>query len=653
MNRKVSLIVFLIILLGAFQFPVRVVKASGTYEITDTLMYKATYDRYQNFDNNLVTLSDGKCVVTYIPDLATDNVIRLKVFNSDGTLYGSVDYTFSPSTKVPICVGLKYVSDTVVYVYCAYTYVGGGSTDWTGFGVLKFNPIAVSYNTMIVNTGIDHSGSSRPDLYGFITDMLLYNSKYYFMVSHEIYGGGASLRWSRIELLEYTVDTTLGFTNIAVGTTGSGNRASPIYWFQSPTDTQYAYVAYDYIATATLSYYTINLSAKTSTLIAGVWDTAYAITTTQAINSHYIKGGLVANGTDNYLYFSWVASTLVGGVPTWNYCNDRMKFNGTVDTAHLVGHMNYVHSITSGSYTGVTDEYWFIGYEVNKSSVYIYFPSNTAGGIVYATRHIMTATDWFNYAGYGWSYDSQYPTTDNIPVQVDKEYPLQFGFTSQFALGASATKIKLYFGLSTAIATYTATVSYTPLDTPNLDQNKQYTFTVTAYKNSIATQYLNIRFLSNAVEQLPTFKATNANGQVTYLVTFTQANIYDLDWEVYDPYSIYPTTLQYTLSETYIVSYVPGTPTGGDPTDIVQESIISQNALVSTFVPAFAIVVGPAVLFLPFGGAGLVIGLGVGALMGVVTGILPFYVIFILILLVAVAIVMTFRSGISGPRGEG
>jgi hypothetical protein len=646
MFKKGGVVLILALLLGSFLIPS--VNASGVVSITDTLFQYGTSYPMNNLDTSKVQLTTGELVFAYIPD-SSDTKIRIYKIDSEGNIDGLLDYTYSASYHW-IGVGVKYVSDTVIYLYAMGYYNAGNNRAVSG--VVKLNPTALTTNTMIIaGSSIDLVTSGTYPTYVYFTSMVLYNAKYYYMTATEDLYPSTNNNMGNIELFEYTPDSTLAETNILAVSFDPANFVYPIYWFQDSDDSSICWATYS-TSTTDMSYYKIDLAGKTSTLIAGMWNPVYQIDHEMAENSHFITGYTATNGTRLYLTFIWSQSTLDAGVPVWRVMQDKMSFDTSITSGNFDSHLWSVHEVTSGSYTSVTRPYWMIGYAENTTSVWLYYPSNTVGGNVLSTRHHITYSSILEDDSV--SYVSVYPTTDPIPEHSDKGYSNSFDFLISYGIGTTATQIKVYYGLSAFLSIYTATVSCLPNDVPNLSQNKQYTFTVTVYKNGVVTQGLNVRFLSNAIEQTPTFKTTNVNGQVVYLVLFTQANVYDFDWEVYDPYSIYPTYLRYTLSGTYIVAYVGGTPSGDDPTDVIASVTTNSAYLMGTFIPAFIVVVGPAILFIPFGGAGMVLGLGVGAIIGLVTGLLPFYIIFILLLLVSIGLIMVFRTGISGGnKGEG
>jgi len=187
------------------------------------------------------------------------------------------------------------------------------------------------------------------------------------------------------------------------------------------------------------------------------------------------------------------------------------------------------------------------------------------------------------------------------------------------------------------------TVSYLPNDSPMLKQ-KNYNFKFQCFTQAVATQGLIFNLNVNGVDN---GNYTAGASGIKYIVFYFSTvgvknftiNLYSADGEE----DLGITELSYTVSEN---------PEGGG---INMGGLLNSGSVLFTgFIPLFLILITPVLIFSRFGGAGMVIGLGVGTIIGTLTGFLPFYVIFILLLLIAIAIVMLFRGGISSnPQGEG
>lgn len=620
------------------------VKASGIYIITDTP--KGTYD---NLENLQCTLPNGKLVMAYISkNIGTSGTtITIKVFNVDGSFYSSADYTYDV-TYVWFRIGVHAISNTVVYIYGGCKKTGYNNIY---FAVIKLNPSTMA-ETIILSTPFN--APNDPACSGFVSTLLLYNLKYYYICELSVNYGGTFYNY--IKLLEYTPDTTLTVTNIYVGSGIASNKLTPAWWFQSPIDPIYAYVMYQTDATP-LSYYTISLSGKTSTLIAQCYDTSKAPIPSNFALCNFIKGNVIVNGTDQYLYFSWIYPEMIAGTPAFVYINDRMWFNGTIDTAHFQTHISFAYNMHTEFY-GVTLNCWNYEFEYNKSTVYIYFPYKFESGYVRIEKVTLIAHDWFDPNLAGWSVSFDYFPTDNVPNKTgygDLQYPLYFDFSSQYGMGIanSNSEIWVFSGLSAGVSIYMATVTYIPLDTPNLYANKQYTFTVSATINSLPSSGLYVRFLLNGREQ--SYKVTNDMGKVTYLVTFIQAGNYLLTWEIYDP-SVDSTLLQYTLSDYFNVSVSTG---GGVTPPII---ITGWTNLLIMWIPVLVFIVTPmlglAVVGGKYaGGIGMAIGMLGGGFAGIIGGtqlnLLPSYYLWLYLLFMGIALALAVTIGRSGGGSSG
>jgi hypothetical protein len=616
---------------------------------------------YNNLTHSYATLPNGKLVTAFVSGLqgagnyGGRDIINIKVYNIDGTLYGSNDYTYS-ATSFFGTVGVYVVSDTTVYIYGVYSYLS--STVKFDFAIVKFNPATLTASTVAVYGG--NFGLSNYYLGNcFVSTMLTYNNKYYFMVSLDAHATSNN-NIAYVGLIEYTPDVSATFTFL-YGDSSSTLKTGPVNWFISSTSTSTAYAMYTTGSITNLNYYTISLSGKTSTFIASCFAGGYSMTWVDSSHSKFIGGGQVVNGTDQYLYFNWIqASQDAQPLGIYTFVSDRMWFNGTITAAHFQVHMGYTEHFT----TWGSNICWVYGYELNKSTIYFYYPFNSLPGPhsqILIDRIKMSATNWFDSVNYGWTSTVDYPNIDNIPrpdpmIAVDTfQSPIDFNFLSQFAIGLCVmspnSQIQVYYGLSNSVGTYLATVSYSPADTPNLHTNTQYTFTLTATVYSLPTSGLQVKLLINDREQSD--KITNSQGKVVCLITFPAVGYYSFTWEIYDTQNNV-SIIQYTVYGAYYVTPL----TGGNPPP---ESVVTAwGNLLLIWVPVLGFVVAPmlglAIVGGKYaGGTGMVIGMLGGGFGGVVGGtqlnILPGYYLWLYLLFMGIALALAISIG-RGGGGE-
>jgi len=614
---------------------------------------------YDNLEHTQCILPNGKLVIAYISDYYGNSMISIKVFNIDGTLYGETNYQYS-SSKDWFDIGIYAVSDTIVYIYGHYVYKV--SVFYTGFGVIKYNPSSLA-TSIVIATPLSIDTSQGSFSYSQVSSMLLYNGKYYFMcATNYVDTAGSNSDTSKMHLLEYTPDSTLGITILKTIEAVDSIYIGVPQWFLSPIDATLAYVMYA-DSSGGQNYYTISLLAKTQTLIAAVFSSSYAFPTNTDIQarSMFLKGDVIVNGTDRYLYFSYVYPTNNGGItplPTYTYVNDRMWFNGTIDTIHFQTHISFYYVMHSEYYFD-DGKYWSYGFESDKSTVHIYYPFAIDDGNVRVAKATLTAHDWFDPDLAGWSAYTDYYPTDNIPISTPfgLEYKLHFDFLSQYAIGVDdyggVPYLTVYYGLSLGIVDYSATLVYAPLDTPNLYVNRQYAFTVTAKIGGLGTSGLNVRFLMNGREQ--SIKVTNSQGKITYLVTFTQTGYYSFTWEIYDPQND-GTIIRYILQDSYVV--IPLTGGGVTPPTV----ITGWSNLLVMWVPVLVFIVTPmlglAIVGGKYaGGIGMVIGMLGGGFAGIIGGtqlsLLPSYYLWLYLLFMGIALALAVTIGRSGGGSGG
>ena len=667
--------------------PSFIVNATSINTITDSPYYPASTGgygsiygaQYSNLANSYATLPNGKVVVAFASKAGATNgggssTILIKIYNTDGTLYGSQSYIESASNYYSN-VGVYAVSDTQVLIYGLCNYLN--TVEYFKYVVIQFNPASLSVISVVSSGGISLTSSGDRLGYTFLTSMVSYNSKYYFMSSVNEFGAGGYKAF--VDLMEYTPHTTLTYTNLYYSNTVATVKNGPIYWFQSTT-LSVCYASYSTGSCFNVVYHTVNLNARTSTSIAGLYDSAYAFgydpnytsLHAQVIrNTQFIAGGTYTNGTDEYLYFSWVGSytSFFLTLTHTYYINDRMKFNGSITTAHFQTHMGYVDDLTTIHANYVSSTFIY-GYEADKSTAVIYFPQDTSGAYGEITKIVYSAYNWFE-SSYSWTKKTTNPAADNVPTQLAAymDYPINYKFLSTWGLGFTdgGASIIVFYGLTAQLVDYDVTVSYLPYDSPSLSTGKTYVFTLTATSNTVGVAGFSFKFLVNGVQQSPAYKLTDSSGKTLYSITFQQSGYYNLTWELYDPTGIRPIhigdpssyssagspNLVYTLTQSYLVIVPPPNGGGNNPDDDIPGFVITSLVGWISYMVILTMVIGPVVLLalLHLGPMSLPVGLSVGATIGIVTGYLPIYAIFILLMLIAITGVMVLKGSFSGGGG--
>jgi len=635
MNNKGITVWILILLLGTSFIGAPLVLASPS-----TILYAglkpwsyggAASAQYMNLDTKYVQLSNGRLVCAFI-DYTDSTYIHIKVVNSDGSSYGTVDYRQNVIYYMRDC-SLLYVSDTVVYI--AYTYQYLNTVTMLKFGMIKFNPSTLAVPTPVVCSDISTSASTMTMVYAFITPIVAYNSKYYYMSSNTFWDG--AIYKAYVYLMEYTPDTTISATQFEY-VAGGASYVYPVYWFNYGSGVAYAMYA---TSTTALSYYTVSLSAKTKTLLVAHNEPTDTVTYETSQYSHYLGGNLVSNGTDKYLYFSWVRPHVTGGVSTITWVQEVMKYNTTVDTAHFTSYQRNVLGITL-NYSGYSTRTWALGLEFSKTQYRLYYPDDKSG-ITYMNRIIITITDWFDTSVL--SYTHVVGTTESLPDIINQLYPVSQQFSTQWGFCYDSTGIMVLYRLASLYSTYTITAIITPNDSPYI-QNKQYYTTITGKVNGIGRGGLAVEIIINS-GGIPETYGLSSTGTLIRPTKFTSTGAFSITFNLKDvrvDLSIVATTTKSGVVQAEDET----TPSGG----AFGPWMGGVTTMFSSYVPPLITIIVPAVIMAKIvGPIGFIAGAFIGVILAVSASIIPQYVLYLIFLVLGIVALVVIRG--RGGGGDG
>jgi len=576
-------------------------------------------------DNKYVQLSNGRAVYAFI-DSATPTYLRIKVINSDGSVYGTVDYLLASKTLLDCTV--YYVSDTVVYIGIVYYYTGG----YKMYSMVKFNPSALTSGPLISCTAINMGNSATYINAAYLTSIITYNSKLYFM-SSEQYFLAPSSRTDVVYLMEYVPDTTLTATYIQSSATGSISSPYPIYWFNYSAGIAYAVIA---DSTTPLSYYTVNLVSKTTTILVAHNTPSDMVDRVTAQYSHFLGGGLISNGTDKYLYFTWIRPHQITAVNYITYMQERLIFNATVSTAQFTGYSRSVLGITL-DYSGYSTPTWCLGYSVSKSQFKLFYP-NINSGLPTMNRIIINISDWFDTASL--TYTLLVGTSESLPDSINEIYPVSQSFITQWGLAVDNTGIVIMYRLASLINVYTVVGVISPADSP-LIQNKQYYLALTGKVNGLGRGGLAVSITINS--GIPIIYGLSSTGTLNEPIKFTSTGLLTIIINLIDIRIDTSTVATQTL--TNVVQAEPTAPVGGIGGLIynMQDSLL--NTIIN-FAPSAVVIFAPAGLMgVVMGPIGFIAGALIGVVLGVQASLFPMYVLYLVFLILGLLTLMILRGG--------
>jgi hypothetical protein len=386
-------------------------------------------------------------------------------------------------------------------------------------------------------------------------------------------------------------------------------------------------------STTALSYYTVSLSAKTKTLLVAHSEPTDTVTFETSQYSHYLGGNLLTNGTDKYLYFSWVRPHVTGGVSAITWVQEVMKYNTTVDTAHFTSYQRNVLGITL-NYSGYSTRTWVLGLEFSKTQYRLYYPDDSSG-ITYMNRMIITIADWFDTSAL--SYTHLVGTTESLPDIINQLYPVSQQFTTQWGFCYDSTGIMILYRLASLYSTYTITATITPNDSPYI-QNKQYYIAIAGKVNGIGRGGLAVTITINS--GTPETYGLSSTGTLTKPIRFASTGAYTITFDLIDvrvDLSIVATT-----TKTGVVqSDEETTSTSGSFSPWMN----SVTVMFNSYVPPLITIIVPAVIMANIvGPIGFIGGAIIGVILAVSASIIPQYVLYLILLIISIVALVIIRG---------
>jgi hypothetical protein len=202
----------------------------------------------------------------------------------------------------------------------------------------------------------------------------------------------------------------------------------------------------------------------------------------------------------------------------------------------------------------------------------------------------------------------------------------------------------LYYGGEPTIVNYDITMSYSPSDSPLL-VDKQYTFTVTTFVNDVGTSKLIYIYIDDLQQKVGW---TASNGVLGFYFSSGVSGARTIGIKIVNDYGV----IQYEEDFNYV--WIRGDISDEPTSDVIIPRTTSYLvAMLPTFImiimPTFAFgLVGSEISGTIGGSIGFLLGgiLGVG--ISVMSGFLPTWMTYLLILAVVSACVLILRGGFGG-----
>jgi len=555
-------------------------------------------------------------------------------------------YIYTPTTKTTYTTsayGFTISSYTIIefdnqnILICILTYQSyGGNQINVRLYVSKLNIISLAYST--------YGPLNLDNVFGLVAGVGLqsclsawykYINDYYVIFELQPISANAV---TKIGILKFKVsDNTLSASSLtSVGSSGQ-DGATQLATYQNPTTINKVYLLTTGANDKTLPiYYIADLSALTLTYLS-----------TQQNNARYYgnsrlwnlgEGIYQDNETGYYwLYFTWVYSYQSGSYYGAKFVQQRMVFNASgIAPVNLIAQNERVLTI-SPNWTEWATINWMQGQMISKSDIYIYFPNKAGFVPLYVQKDIISIPSWTDYSA----------TTVNINPNVQITEAISFAdppyFLSQscrtirqldkmWSACEYSTNTYIYYPVTPVVENWDITLTWIP-DDEVLKTEDWYKYTLTTFVNTMATKtYVIVR-----IDGLPMVQQnTDSSGVLTFTGSQSVEGIHQ--WNI----SIYVSGV-YKYNEVFNLQYSKTGVTGQPTTGIL---IPQTTSLIMSFIPIFCIIGFPSLIFgSMLGMVGFIFGGCMGTVVCSLTGIIPSYFMYLMILIIAMGIIYMFRKG--------
>lgn len=388
-----------------------------------------------------------------------------------------------------------------------------------------------------------------------------------------------------------------------------------------------------------LSFYIFDISAETNLALCN------GVNSGRIGNDERLKyygGGVVWNGTLAYVYSAW-SFPIVSGTTVIRVVYDRQIYNNTISSATLIAHKE--HSITIN--TNYSSKTWTIGYLQNDlENFYLWYPEYIGGNLIedYMNLKLSDFNDYTTSSFTTISYQSDVINTVGlgIPMHLETDNVYYKPSSPFVAMETYAgTLLYVYYSVSPTADSFAYTLTVSPADSP-LDKDKTYSFTYLFTNNGAgATNCIVLYYIDNSTSAIFT-KVADSNGRIIISFSFGTEGVHSIGFKVYK--NMVDTSIKLQDVDSYVVHYVE--PTGEDITPYILTNLIG---IMTTFLPACLCIMVPAMAGAKSAGlSGFIGGSILGVALAIMTGIVPQYFLYIMILVAAISFVMVIRTGNRG-----
>ena len=552
--------------------------------------------------------------------------IYLKITDGSGTLLATITlktgfaYCEPPSvarwdSDSVIVFMVSYANSATDYKLYVYTV---GLTNYTSTEYIS-SAVSISSSTLTFRVGkiFVVEGSPR-SAYSIAIGYSSTNQDEQFVC--KFYSGGS-------HLYSKTSDTTTTLTNLITGFRDGG----------------YIYYIYSYDG-ITPRFYVFEIASGTLTYLA---ISGYADFGTDN-KIQFVNGTVQYVGGYVYLNFFWVKPILVSTIRIEYVFCQRLVFNGSIAFANLLTQVRTNVGFTT-NYPASGSTSFCVPVAYNETNYRIYYVDDVAGTdkIMFSDIRLDNYTNIdYNYLTWHAETPQQEQLTisnpySSVPFQYPDEVILHLTFDnftqSEFQIGIKASSKYVYYNVYAFHIVYGWDITNIISTLNTLYTNATYTMEFRAWYNgqpSINTQYI---IYINLQQKSSGF--TNSQGGMIYPTAFYNGGVFSFKVALYQNNNeVYYETYNYTVFAGTYTNIVPNS-------YLLPTMIISLTlwlpALLLTFIPA--ILIGMLLSKADMALEGFIGGLCLGVGLGVSVGMLPFFMLILVGLILGIFLLAKMR----------
>ena len=631
MKLKTSIVVLLsLVFLSSLFTPV-----AWAYQLKDTI----ALTNVKRPDTKICYHSSGKIIYAILEPAYSSSRSRITVYIYSSSLnkLGSGNVITGVDNYKWYDISIMELDNDEILIYGVEFH--GTAIQYSALIAFRFNIVSFTFSTEYLSSNI-WAGTSQTlsNFDGNLGSVYKYSgdNKFYVSGNSYYYYPGQSQRHLKMFIGKFDSGTN----TITISTEVMGDTyAHPIYDFRvlDGIYDQYIYILTSTRNDDTAQFYVMNMSGFTLSFLTNASGSGNFIDT-RRIN--LLSGGIYTSGNLVYLYFTWEysykQSSTFGYLRQIRVCQSRSVYNNTITNDKLLA-------------SGISDmivsvnlpygyETWSIGMSTVKENATIYYV-NGIEGEYHTSKLECHIDDWMNYSDF-----DQWTTT--FTAIADNDIDIDGYFIGSIIIYTPTGKMSIveigstYIYLITPLyVNYDITLTYTPPDNPLLT-DKSYLFTFTTYANGLPTALKYVAYFDGTQ-----FGAgvTESNGQKQFTNIVSLAGIHITTIKIYDVNNVLVRT------ETFDHLYKKVT----IGTDITEEGVlmIGINSMFG-IIPSLIIIGLPALLFYQIKNSVImvVVGMTLGSVIGVLGGVIPLYILFIIIL--CDLLIMFYVRGDKSDIGE-